>query len=58
MLDLSDSRVRRVVFNWFETVNKGGLDETGLWAMTDAFLRHLKDVEQDQEDLRMRVTNA
>lgn len=58
MLDISDPRVRQIVFNWFETVNKGGFDKEGLWTMTDAFLKHLTEVEADQKALRTGVVDA
>ena len=56
MLDLSESRVRQVVFSWFKTVNKGGFNEKGLWGMTDGFLRHLQDVEWEQRIDRGEAT--
>ena len=56
MLDLSESRVRQVIFGWMKAMNKGGLTEEGVWTMTDDFLRHLQDVEWEQRIDRGEAT--
>ena len=49
-LDLSDPRVKQVMVNWIKVL--GDYSKPNAEKLADAFMRHLKDVANDQAFLK------